>query len=63
MAYKDKARMIQHNNDYNKANYDRHTLVMPKGRLQVIKVYAASRGESVSAFINRVVSAAMERGE
>ena len=46
---------------YVKANYDRLELTVPKGRKEIIKAHAESRGESVNGFINRAIDAAMER--
>lgn len=50
-------------NKYMKENYDRINLLLPKGKKAVIQDYAASHGESVNGFINRVIDEAMERGE
>ena len=41
--------------------YDRVNLTMPKGQKAEIQVHAQARGESVSGFINRAISEAMER--
>lgn len=39
--------------------YDRINLTVPKGKKEAIKEYAETHGESVNAFINRVIDAAM----
>jgi len=48
-------------NKYVKSNYDRINVTMPKGRKDIIKAHAESRGESVNGFINRAIEEAMER--
>ena len=45
---------------YMKANYDEIKVRVPKGQKEAIQEYAASQGESVNAFINRIISEAME---
>lgn len=47
---------------YKKEKYDCVLLTMkPKGQLDAMKAHAASRGESVNAFINRAIREAMDR--
>lgn len=46
---------------YNAANYDRIELRVDKGRKDIIKAHAESKGESVNGFINRAIEEAMER--
>jgi predicted HicB family RNase H-like nuclease len=48
-------------NKYVKNNYDRVNVTFPKGKKEIIKAHAESRGESVNAFILRAVDEAMER--
>lgn len=48
-------------NKYVKSNYDRINVTMPKGRKDIIKAHAESKGESVNGFINRAIEEAMER--
>lgn len=48
-------------NKYMKENYDRVNLTFPKGKKELIKTHAESRGESVNAFINRAIDETMER--
>ncbi len=52
-------------NKYMSANYDRINLTVDKGRKEIIKAHAESRGESVNGFINRAIDEAMrhDRGE
>ena len=46
---------------YMKANYDEIKVRVPKGQKDTIQAHAATRGESVNGFINRVISEAIER--
>lgn len=48
-------------NKYMAANYDRVNVTMPKGKKDVIKAHAETRGESVNAFIGRAIDETMER--
>ena len=48
-------------NKYVKTNYDRINVTMPKGRKDIIKAHAESKGESVNGFINRAIEEVMER--
>ena len=48
-------------NKYMAANYDRINLTVLKGRKDIIKAHAESKGESVNAFINRAIDETMER--
>lgn len=42
-------------NKYVKENYDRINVTFPKGKKDIIKAHAESKGESVNGFINRAV--------
>ncbi len=46
---------------YMKNNYDEIKIRVPKGKKESIQNYAATKGESVNAFINRVINQAMEK--
>lgn len=46
---------------YMKENYDVYQIRMPKGKKEVIKAHAESRGESVNGFVNRAIDETMER--
>ena len=52
---------VRYNNSYNKTEYDRFNLILPKGRIDVIRAHAESRGESVNSFINRAIDSLLER--
>lgn len=44
---------------YIKANYDRLEITLPKGQKEVLKAFAASNGESVNAFVSRLIAREM----
>ena len=46
--------------EYNKNKLDSILLRVPKGKKEIIKQYAESKGESVNGFINRVIDEEME---
>lgn len=48
---------------YMKANYDEIKVRVPKGQKEAIQEYATSKGESVNAFINRIITEAIENGK
>ena len=60
MAYKDKARAIEYNNEFIAKAYDRINLTVPKGKKEIMQAHAEARGESLNGFINRAVDEAME---
>lgn len=63
MAYKDRSTAIKYNNEYNKQAYDRINLTVPKGNKERIQTAAQANGESVNAFINRLIDTELERIE
>lgn len=46
---------------YVKANYDRLELTLSKGQKEEVKNFAAAQGESVNAFIARLIEEAMKK--
>ena len=46
---------------YMKNNYDEIKVRVPKGKREIIQAYTEARGESVNAFINRVIDAEMKK--
>lgn len=48
-------------NKWQKENMDRVNLTMPKGKKEVIQVYAETHGQSVNSFINSAIDEKMER--
>ena len=55
------ARKITYNNSYNRENYDEIKVLVKRGEREKIKAYAAARGESVNAFINRAIAGQLQR--
>ncbi len=51
----------EYKNNWQKENYDRINLTVPKGRKAAIQAHAAEHGESVNAFIARAIEETMER--
>lgn len=51
---------IVYNNEFINKNYDRVNLTMPKGKKEIIKNHAQTKGESVNSFINRAIDETME---
>ncbi len=52
---------IKYNNSFNKETYDRFSLMLPKGKKEIVQEYAKQNGESINAFINRAIDEALER--
>lgn len=48
-------------NKYNAANYERITLMVPKGKKEIIRAFAERRGESVNGFVNKAIDEAMAK--
>ncbi len=46
---------------YNKKNYDRINVIVPKGKRQVIKDFAASQGKSLNRFICDAIESQMNK--
>lgn len=44
---------------YRKKAYDRLEVTIPKGKKEIIKDFAESNGESLNAFINRLIDEAL----
>lgn len=47
-------------NKYNAENYERISLVVPKGKKEAIKNHAESQGESLNGFISRAIDETMQ---
>ena len=50
----------EYKNAWQKENVDRVNLTMPKGKKDIIKEHAESKGESVNGFINRAITQTIE---
>ncbi len=61
MAYKKKEDAIAYNNNFIAQAYDRINLTVPKGQKERIRAGAAVTGESVNAFINRLIDNELDR--
>lgn len=48
---------------YNKKAYDRIDIVVPKGKRERIKAFAAARGVSMNKFISNAIDRAMEEAQ
>ena len=48
-------------NKWNAAHYDRVSLMLPKGKKDIIQEHANQQGETVNRFINRSIDNQMER--
>ena len=46
---------------YNAKSYDRIELKVPKGKKQIIKDFADSRGKSLNGFVNEAIDEKMSR--
>lgn len=51
----------EYRNSWIAEKLDRINLTIPKGKKDVIKAHAESKGESVNGFINRAIDETMER--
>ena len=50
-------------NDFTRVNYDRISIVIPKGRKQAIEAHAQRKGESVNGLVNSLLRADMGLSE
>lgn len=60
MARKDVKETINYNNKYNAENYDRLSLMLPKGRRDTIKAAAIQQNISTNEFIRRAIDKYLE---
>lgn len=42
-------------NEFNRQNYDKISIMLPKGKREYIKQFAAKNGESVNNLVNRLL--------
>ena len=54
---------VAYNNSFIAQAYDRINLTVPKGQKDAIKAHAEKQGESVNAYINRLIAADMQEGQ
>ena len=50
----------KYKNEWINEAYDRINLTVPKGTKKAIKEHASAKGESTNAFINRLITGALE---
>lgn len=50
----------KYQNEFIAKSYDRVNLTMPKGKKEIIKNHAQTKGESVNSFINRAIDEAID---
>lgn len=62
MAFKNKSDAVKYTNEFNKQAYDRISLMLKKGKKEIIQQKAKENGESVNAFINRAIDLLLEKG-
>ncbi len=60
MARLDKKATYDYNNKLNREHYDRVSLMLPKGKKDIIKLAALANGESTNAYINRAIDLLLE---
>ena len=51
---------FEYHNNFNRKNYDRVNIMVPKGRREVWKSFAAGHGMSVNALVNQAVESKIE---
>ena len=61
MAFKNKSDAIKYNSEFNKQAYDRISVVVKKGKKEIIQKKARENGESANAFINRAIDLLLEK--
>lgn len=61
MARKEVKNTYDYNNNFNKNNYDRISLMLPKGSKAVLKDVAANEGLKVNALIRRAIDRELDR--
>ena len=54
---------VAYMNEYNRNNYDRVNLTMPKGKKAVVKERAKALNKSVNEYINDLINADLEQKE
>ncbi len=50
---------IAYQNEYNKENYDRVTVMLPKGRKEQLREHAKEKGLSLNALISELIKKEM----
>ena len=61
MAFKDKGKELSYIAQYQKDNYDRITVMAPKGTKEQVRAAAELKGLKISAFVLECVQKELER--
>ncbi len=61
MAYKKTDKLIKYNNEFNKQAYDRISLMVVKGKKEIIRQKATEQGLSMNEFINKAIDLLLEK--
>ena len=61
MTEEQKRRHQQYMNQYNRENYDRYTVMLPKGTKQIYREFAESRGHTINGLINALLDAELKK--
>ena len=61
MTEEQKRRHQQYMNQYNRENYDRYTVMLPKGTKQIYREFAESRGHTLNGLINALLDAEFKK--
>ena len=56
-----KKKQKAYTNQYNKDNYDRYSVMFPKGMKQVYKELAEARGHTLNGLINALLDAELKK--
>ena len=60
-SMKPKKTPTEYKNQWQSEHCDRVNLTLPKGKKELVRAHAESRGESLNGFINRAIDETMER--
>ena len=61
MPYNKTDKLIKYNNQYNKDNYDRISLMLPKGSKKILSELTKERGEKMNTLIRRAIDRELDR--
>lgn len=61
MTEEQKRRHQQYMNQYNRENYDRYTVMLPKGTKQIYRELAERRGHTLNSYINMLLAEALKK--
>lgn len=61
MTEEQKRRHQQYMNQYNRENYDRYTVMLPKGTKQIYRELAEARGHTLNGYINMLLAEVLKK--